>query len=63
MFKIFFKSYTEKLWGIKTSELDAEFAVQRIKKLSLVEAIIGALSTKIPIFQIFSKLLYNGAII
>jgi protoporphyrinogen oxidase len=46
LFKIFFKSYTEKLWGIQTSELDAEFAVQRIKKLSLVEAIIGSLSTK-----------------
>lgn len=46
LFRIFFKSYTEKLWGIKTDELDAEFAVQRIKKLSLLEAIIGALSTK-----------------
>ncbi|MDB5180908.1 MAG: hypothetical protein JWO54_671 [Candidatus Saccharibacteria bacterium] len=38
----FFKSYAEKLWGIPTSELDAEFAAQRIKKLSLWEAMKGA---------------------
>ena len=43
LFQIFFKSYTEKLWGIKCSELDADFAAQRIKKLSLYEAILGAL--------------------
>jgi protoporphyrinogen oxidase len=43
LFKIFFKSYTEKLWGIKCSTLDADFAAQRIKKLSLYEAIKGAL--------------------
>ncbi len=39
----FFKTYAEKLWGIPTSELDAEFAAQRIKKLSLWEAMKGAL--------------------
>lgn len=38
----FFKTYAEKLWGISTTELDAEFAAQRIKKLSLWEAIKGA---------------------
>jgi protoporphyrinogen oxidase len=43
LFNIFFKSYSEKLWGIKCGELDAEFAVQRIKKLSLYEAIKSAL--------------------
>jgi protoporphyrinogen oxidase len=43
LFNIFFKSYSEKLWGIKCEELDAEFAVQRIKKLSLYEAIKSAL--------------------
>ena len=43
LFQIFFKSYTEKLWGIKCSALDADFAAQRIKKLSLYEAIKGAL--------------------
>lgn len=43
LFRIFFKSYTEKLWGISTDDLDSEFAAQRIKKLSLWEAVISAL--------------------
>lgn len=43
LYEIFFKSYSEKLWGIPCSELDADFASQRIKKLSLSEAIKNAL--------------------
>ncbi len=43
LFEIFFKSYSEKLWGIPCSELDADFAAQRIKKLSLLEAAKNAL--------------------
>ena len=39
LFEIFFKTYSEKLWGIGCQELDADFAAQRIKKLSLLEAI------------------------
>ena len=39
LYTIFFKSYSEKLWGIKCDELDYEFAAQRIKKLSLLEVI------------------------
>ncbi len=35
LFQIFFKSYTEKIWGIPCSELRAEWAAQRIKNLSL----------------------------
>ena len=42
LFTIFFKSYSEKLWGISCKELDADFAAQRIKKLSLYEAIKAA---------------------
>ena len=38
----FFKTYTEKLWGIPANELDSEFASQRIKKLSLWEAMKSA---------------------
>lgn len=44
LFKIFFKSYSEKLWGIPTSQLDADFAAQRIRKLSLSQAILNAFS-------------------
>jgi protoporphyrinogen oxidase len=42
LFEIFFKTYSEKLWGIPCSKLDADFAAQRIKKLSLMEAIKSA---------------------
>jgi protoporphyrinogen oxidase len=43
LFQIFFKAYSEKLWGISCQDLDADFAVQRIKQLSLFEAIKHAL--------------------
>ena len=43
LFETFFKSYTEKVWGIPTTELSAEWAVQRIKGLSLWEAVRNAL--------------------
>ena len=42
LFSIFFKTYTEKVWGISTSELSADWAAQRIKGLSLSKAIINA---------------------
>jgi protoporphyrinogen oxidase len=42
LFEIFFKTYSEKLWGISCTELDADFAAQRIKKLSLLEAVKNA---------------------
>lgn len=43
LYEIFFKEYTEKLWGIKCTDLDSDFAAQRIKKLSLWEAFKGAI--------------------
>ncbi|MEM8681396.1 MAG: FAD-dependent oxidoreductase, partial [Planctomycetota bacterium] len=43
LFEIFFKSYSEKLWGIPCDQLNSDFAAQRIKKLSLGEAIKNAL--------------------
>ncbi|MCS7003836.1 MAG: FAD-dependent oxidoreductase [Cytophagales bacterium] len=42
LYEIFFKTYSEKLWGIPCHELDSDFAAQRIKKLSLSEAIKNA---------------------
>jgi protoporphyrinogen oxidase len=35
LFRSFFQTYTEKVWGIPCSELSAEWAAQRIKDLSL----------------------------
>jgi len=43
LFLTFFKSYTEKVWGIPCSELKAEWAAQRIKDLSLKTAILNML--------------------
>ena len=41
LFRVFFKTYTEKVWGISCSELKAEWAAQRIKDLSLKTAIVS----------------------
>ena len=38
LFNLFFKSYTEKVWGVPTSEIRAEWAAQRIKGLSFFAA-------------------------
>jgi protoporphyrinogen oxidase len=38
LFNQYFKSYTEKVWGVSTSEIRAEWAAQRIKGLSFVAA-------------------------
>jgi protoporphyrinogen oxidase len=43
LFEIFFKTYSEKLWGIRCDELDADFAAQRIKKLNLFAAVWNAI--------------------
>jgi len=43
LFRIFFKTYTEKVWGIPCSELRAEWAAQRIKDLSLKTALLHML--------------------
>jgi len=42
LYSIFFKTYTEKVWGIPCSQLGAEWSAQRIKGLSLTTAIINA---------------------
>ncbi|MDY6858933.1 MAG: NAD(P)/FAD-dependent oxidoreductase [Pseudomonadota bacterium] len=40
----FFRSYTEKVWGIPPTEIRADWAAQRIKNLSLFKAVWNALS-------------------
>jgi len=42
LYRIFFKTYTEKVWGISTRQLQSTWAAQRIKNLSLLEAIKDA---------------------
>ena len=41
LFQTFFKTYTEKVWGIPCSELRAEWAAQRIRGLSLKTALLS----------------------
>lgn len=43
LFEIFFKTYTEKVWGTPCTEISADWAVQRIKNLDLVKAVKNAL--------------------
>jgi protoporphyrinogen oxidase len=43
LYYTFFKTYTEKVWGIPCTEIRADWAAQRIKGLSLKKAIINAL--------------------
>jgi len=43
LYEIFFKTYTEKVWGMPCSEISADWAAQRIKNLSLREAVVNAL--------------------
>jgi protoporphyrinogen oxidase len=43
LYRIFFKTYTEKVWGMPCSEISADWAAQRIKGLSMISAIRNAL--------------------
>jgi len=45
LFEIFFKTYTEKVWGMSCQEISADWAAQRIKGLSLASAARHALFT------------------
>jgi protoporphyrinogen oxidase len=43
LFSIFFKTYTEKVWGMSCDEISADWAAQRIKGLDLMTAVIDGL--------------------
>jgi protoporphyrinogen oxidase len=43
LYSMFFKTYTEKVWGMSTKELSADWAAQRIKGLNLGQVIKTAL--------------------
>lgn len=42
LYEIFFKTYTEKVWGMPCSDISADWATQRIRNLSLGEALRNA---------------------
>ncbi len=43
LYRIFFKDYTEKVWGVPCSEIDPSWGAQRIKGLSAAKAVTHAL--------------------
>jgi protoporphyrinogen oxidase len=47
LFSIFFKTYTEKVWGMSCDEISADWAAQRIKGLDLGVAVMNALKRAI----------------
>jgi protoporphyrinogen oxidase len=43
LYELFFKTYTEKVWGISCKEIRSEWAAQRIRGLSLTSVLMNAL--------------------
>ena len=46
LYRTFFKTYTEKVWGVPAKEIQADWAAQRIKNLSLGKAVANAIMPK-----------------
>ncbi|RMH70411.1 MAG: NAD(P)/FAD-dependent oxidoreductase [Actinomyces sp.] len=46
LYRIFFKTYTEKVWGVPADTIQADWAAQRIKNLDLARAIVNALTPR-----------------
>ncbi|HTW21013.1 MAG TPA: NAD(P)/FAD-dependent oxidoreductase [Mycobacteriales bacterium] len=43
LYRTFFKTYNEKVWGVPASEIASDWAAQRIKNLSLFNAVLNSL--------------------
>ena len=46
LYRTFFKTYTEKVWGVPANEIQADWAAQRIKNLDLLRAIVNSLAPR-----------------
>src|SRR5579875_503797 len=46
LYRHFFKTYTERVWGHPPSEMPADWAAQRVKNLSLFSAVVNAVLPK-----------------
>jgi protoporphyrinogen oxidase len=46
LYRMFFKAYTEKVWGMPCNEISADWAAQRIKGLNLGTAVLSALGLR-----------------
>jgi protoporphyrinogen oxidase len=48
LYQTFFKSYTEKVWGVRCEEISAEWGAQRIKGLSILKSLKHAARKLLP---------------
>ncbi len=48
LYRTFFKSYTEKVWGVPCGDISAEWGAQRVKGLSVSRAIVHNLKKLVP---------------
>src|SRR5438132_12282869 len=46
LYRTFFKTYTEKVWGVPATEIQADWGAQRVKNLSLFRALWESLKPK-----------------
>ena len=46
LYRTFFKTYTEKVWGVPVSDMPADWAAQRVKNLDLRKAVFNAVLPK-----------------
>ena len=59
LFKIFFETYTEKVWGMPCQEISADWAAQRIKGLSLFSAVLNSILPKNPTKKTIKTLIHT----
>lgn len=58
LYDLFFKSYTEKLWGIPPSELSSDWASERISLLNLWDAVVKLFSNGEDSPRTYTKMFY-----
>ena len=46
LYRTFFKTYTEKVWGVPVADMPADWAAQRVKNLDLRKAVFNAILPK-----------------
>ena len=46
LYRTFFKTHTERVWGVEVSQMPADWAAQRIKNLDLRKAVVNAILPK-----------------
>jgi protoporphyrinogen oxidase len=54
----FFRSYTEKVWGVPASTIRADWAAQRIQNLSLTKAVLNAITGSNNTSSLIERFLY-----